>query len=59
MNKQPNSELCFVCGLQLVFHDDGESEVRSERPQALGWKVEPYLPALRPFSASLSIERQG
>ena len=36
MNKQPNSELSFVCGLrspvglQLVFHDDGESEVRSE-----------------------------
>lgn len=36
MNKQPNSELCFVCGvrspvgLRLVFHDDGASEVRSE-----------------------------
>lgn len=36
MNKQPNSELCFVCGLRspvglrLVFHDDGQSEVRTE-----------------------------
>ena len=36
MNKQPSSQLCFVCGLRspvglrLAFHDDGGSEVRSE-----------------------------
>jgi len=36
MNKQPNSEMCFVCGrnnpvgLYMRFHDDGECEVVSE-----------------------------
>ena len=36
MNKQPNSEMCFVCGrnnpvgLHMRFHDDGESKVASE-----------------------------
>jgi acyl-coenzyme A thioesterase PaaI-like protein len=36
MNKQPNSEMCFVCGrsnpvgLYMQFHDDGELEVFSE-----------------------------
>jgi uncharacterized protein (TIGR00369 family) len=36
MNKQPNSEMCFVCGrsnpvgLYLQFYDDGENEVVSE-----------------------------
>jgi uncharacterized protein (TIGR00369 family) len=36
MNKQPNSEMCFVCGrsnpvgLYMRFHDDGDKEVVSE-----------------------------
>jgi len=36
MIKQPNSEMCFVCGrsnpvgLYMQFHDDGECEVLSE-----------------------------
>jgi uncharacterized protein (TIGR00369 family) len=36
MNKQPNSEMCFVCGrknpvgLYMTFHDNGEDEVVSE-----------------------------
>lgn len=36
MNKQPNSEMCFVCGrenpvgLYMRFHDNGETEVFSE-----------------------------
>ena len=36
MNKQPNSEMCFVCGrgnpvgLYMRFYDDGELEVVSE-----------------------------
>ncbi len=36
MNKQPNSEMCFVCGrnnpvgLNMQFHDDGACEVFSE-----------------------------
>jgi acyl-coenzyme A thioesterase PaaI-like protein len=36
MNKQANSEMCFVCGrnnpvgLHMQFHDDGECEVHSE-----------------------------
>ena len=36
MNKQPNSEMCFVCGrsnpvgLYMQFYDDGENEVVSE-----------------------------
>jgi len=36
MIKQPNSEMCFVCGrsnpvgLYLKFHDDGDLEVISE-----------------------------
>ena len=36
MNKQPNSEMCFVCGrnnpvgLYLQFYDDGDNEVVSE-----------------------------
>jgi acyl-coenzyme A thioesterase PaaI-like protein len=36
MKKQPNSEMCFVCGrsnpvgLYMQFHDDGELEVFSE-----------------------------
>ena len=35
-NKQPNSEMCFVCGrknpigLYMCFHDNGEDEVVSE-----------------------------
>jgi uncharacterized protein (TIGR00369 family) len=35
-NKQPNSEMCFVCGrsnpvgLYMQFHDDGEARVFSE-----------------------------
>jgi acyl-coenzyme A thioesterase PaaI-like protein len=43
VNKQPNSDYCFVCGiksavgLRLVFEDDGESVVQSrfEIPSAL------------------------
>jgi acyl-coenzyme A thioesterase PaaI-like protein len=43
VNKQPNSDYCFVCGiksaagLRLVFEDDGESIVQSrfEIPSAL------------------------
>jgi acyl-coenzyme A thioesterase PaaI-like protein len=43
VNKQPNSDYCFVCGiksavgLRLVFEDDGESVVESrfEIPSAL------------------------
>ena len=43
MNKQPNSDQCFVCGmnnpvgLRLVFEDDGESVVQSrfEIPSSL------------------------
>ena len=36
MNKQPNSEMCFVCGranpagLYMHFYDDGDTEVVSE-----------------------------
>jgi acyl-coenzyme A thioesterase PaaI-like protein len=36
VNKQPSSEMCFVCGLRspvglrLLFHDDGVSEVRAD-----------------------------
>ena len=36
LKKQPNSEMCFVCGrknpvgLYMAFHDDGENEVISE-----------------------------
>jgi len=36
MKKQPNSEMCFVCGrknpvgLYMRFHDNGETEVVSE-----------------------------
>ena len=43
MNKQPNSDYCFVCGiksavgLRLLFEDDGESVVQSrfEIPSSL------------------------
>ncbi|MDJ0654033.1 MAG: PaaI family thioesterase [Xanthomonadales bacterium] len=36
MNKQPNSDWCFVCGrknpsgLRMVFHDNGDDQVVSE-----------------------------
>lgn len=51
LTKQPNSEMCFVCGrsnpvgLYMQFHDDGDTEVTSEYtvPEQLLAKTNPKL----------------